>query len=122
MLLFQQFGARVNSTELRGLFVVADGYKETVMNWHAFDKEMYGTPTEIKQLLRAKFMLDQLEKCQTVTTARSARGNSVWCEWSDAFLCNSISEVRAIVRDLESRNRVGVIYKEHKLSEWSGAA
>ena len=80
------------------------------------------TPTEIKQLLRAKFMLDQLEKCRTVTAARREPGNVAWCEWSDAFLCNSIGEVRAIVRDLESRNRAGVIYKEHKLSEWSGAA
>ena len=122
MLLFLQFGARVNSTELRGLFVVADGYKETVVDWHAFDKEMYGTPTEIKQLLRAKFMLEQLETCQTLTAARRARGNAVWSEWSHAFLRNSIGEVRQIARDLESRNRASVIYKEHKLSEWSGAA
>ena len=124
MLLFPQFGARVNSTEMRGLLVVADGYSESVVDWHAFDKKMYGASKEDRQIERANGLLQQLERSQAVTAARrSARADTASLRaWSDAFLKNSICEVRQIVHDLESRNSATVVYKRPRSSAWSGAA
>jgi hypothetical protein len=124
MLLFPQFGSRANSTELRGLMVVADGYSETVMDWQAYDKKMYGTPKEARQLEQAKFMLEQLERGKTVTTARRAQGvdgNACLFDWSDTFLRNSIGQLQQIVHDLECRNSGTIVYKRARSSAWSGA-
>jgi len=124
MLLFAQFGSRVNSTELRGLLVVENGYSESVLDWHAFDKKMYGTSTEVRQLERAKVMLGQLETSRTVTTARRAQsvcGKTYLFEWSDAFLRNSIGELQQIIHDLECRNSATIVYKRARSSSWSGA-
>lgn len=119
MMLFPQFGGRANSTELRGLLVVANGYSESVIDWHAFDKLMYGKSKEDRHLERAKAMLEQLKTSQTVTTARRAQSvceHASLHEWSDAFLRNSIGEMQQIIHDLESRNSAAIVYKRPRMS------
>jgi hypothetical protein len=122
VVLFPQFGSRVKSTELRGLLTTAGGYRECVIDWHKIDKSMYKTSTETHELSRAKFMLAQLERYKALAAGRPKTGNLCMREWSDAFVGNSIDEMREVVQGLESRNNVGGIYKEHSVSEWSGDA
>ena len=125
MRLFPQFGARTNSTEMRGVLLVSDGYSESVVDWHAFDKKMYEVASkEDRQLERANAMLEQLKRSQVVTTARRAGRVDIasLAAWSDAFLRNSIGEVCQIVHDLECQNRATSVYKRPRSSSWSGAA
>ena len=105
MLLCPQFASRLKSTELRGL-LVAGGYSESVVDWQALDASLNGTPTETRELARARFMLGQLETFLAVTARRAAavEGNACVREWGDAFVRNSAEELRQIVRGLESRH------------------
>ena len=107
IMLFPQFGARVKSTELRALLVTADGYSESTVDWQALDSSLNGTPTETRELARAKFMLEQLLTFEAVTDARRKLGSSeaeCFRTWSDSFVTNSIAEMYRLVDDLESRN------------------
>ena len=107
--LFPQFGARLKSTELRALFLTGNGYSESTVDWQALDSSLHQTATETRELARAKFMLEQLLTLESVTNVR----RKLWSSedlclqvWSDAFVANSINEVRKLVHDLESANGV----------------
>jgi len=123
MLLFPQFGSRVKSTELRGVLVMAGGFSMSIVNWHAVDEAMYKTTTETRELERAQFMLLQLELNQALATARGGRaGDEGVRAWADAFIGNSVAEVRALVQSLESANPEKVLYKERSVCAWSEIA
>ena len=107
--LFPQFGARLKSTELRALFLTENGYSESTVDWQTLDSSLHQTATETRELARAKFMLEQLLTLESVTNVR----RKLWSSedlclqvWSDAFVANSINEVRKLVHDLESANGV----------------
>jgi hypothetical protein len=127
MLLCPQFASRAKSTELRGL-LVAGAYSESVVDWQALDTSLNGTPTETRELARARFMLGQLETFQGVTARRAAvvEGDACMREWADEFIRNSAEELRQIVRGLESASSGTALYKEPAASECrpqaSGAA
>ena len=115
MMLSPQFGARLKSTELRALFVTGNGYEESMVDWQSLDSSLHQTATETRELVRAKFMLEQLLTFRAVTDKRkgifSPEGLCLQA-WSDSFISNSIDEVRQLVHNLESTNGVQVIYKD----------
>jgi hypothetical protein len=124
MLVFQQFGSRAKSTELRGLMVTGSGYSERTVDWQELDATLHGTATETRELARAKFMLEQLQTFEAVTDARRKPcppGTVCLKAWSDAFVRNSIGEVGRLVHDLESANSAKVIYKDAVASTWAKA-
>ncbi len=49
----------MKSTELWGLMVVGD-YSESIVDWQVLDNTLNGTPTETRELRRAKFMFGAL--------------------------------------------------------------
>lgn len=115
ILLFPQFGARLKSTELRGLFVAGDGYSESTVDWQSLDSSLNNTATETRELARANFMLEQLQTFAAVTKARqklTSAGAICLQPWSDTFLANSIDEMHRLLHDLESTNGAQVIYKD----------
>lgn len=115
MKLSPQFGARLKSTELRALFVTGHGYQESIVDWQSLDSSLHQTPTETRELARAKFMLEQLLTFKAVTDKRKELGSpEALClqTWSDSFITNSINEVHGLVHDLESANGAQVIYKD----------
>jgi len=110
-----QFGSRLKSTELRALFVTADAYSECPVDWQALDSSLHQSAVETRELVRAKFMLDQLLTFQTITNTREKLGSSeTRClkVWSDSFIANSIDEVSQLLHHLESRNGLKGVYKD----------
>jgi hypothetical protein len=121
---FQQYGSRAKSTEMRGMFVTGNGSSERTVDWQELDAALHGTAPETRELARAKFMLEQLYAFEAVTDARrkpSAVGTVCLKAWSDAFVRNSIGEVSRLVHDLESANSAKVIYKDAVTSAWAKA-
>ena len=115
MLLVPQFGARLKSTELRGLFVTGDGYSESILDWQTMDSLLHETDAGTRQLARAKFMLEQLLTFEKLSDARRKETlSATLClqTWTDSFVANSIDEVCRLVHDLESTKDVQVIYKD----------
>jgi hypothetical protein len=102
MMLCPQFGSRVKSTELRGL-MLAGSYRDSVVDWHALDNTLNGTPIETRELTRAKFVLGQLETFMAVTARRvpAVEGDECMREWADTFLRNSVQELQQLVCGLE---------------------